>query len=121
MQGRHRIFWLIAVLWALLWAGSFLAFSVTEPTGDSFTRGLNRLGHFAGLQTAAGAAAVMLWLAGRRAFARGTVLRWLSRVPLLLAALLLGFVMAVIAWAALQPRPAPAPPPGPVTLTPPAE
>lgn len=116
-----RFFWLLAVLWALFWAGSFLVFSLTEPTGDGFTRGLDRLGRFAGLQAAAGAVAVVLWLAGRRAFARGTALRWLSRVPLLLAALLLGFVMVVIAWAMLQPRPAPEPQPGPATVIPRAE
>ncbi|PKP85389.1 MAG: hypothetical protein CVT80_02835 [Alphaproteobacteria bacterium HGW-Alphaproteobacteria-2] len=109
MTRTTRLFWLLAALWALLWGGSFAAVWLTEPTGDGFTRGLDRLARFAGLQAAAGMTAVPLWLGGRRRFPRGTAPRWLSRVPLLLAALLLGFVIAVTLWAMLQPPHAPAP------------
>ena len=96
--------WIIAYLWSisiLIW---------TEPTGDSFTRGLNRVAGFFGWQFGAAALGLVIFLTGRR-LAKGG-LRWLSRVPLLLGALPILFVLGLliyswtIHWAATIEAPA---------------
>ena len=88
------VFWIIAFLWSisiLLW---------TEPTGDGFTRGLNRLTGFLGWQFLAGIVAVVIFVIGRQ-LPKGWR-RWLSRVPLILASLPFVMVVVALAWGWIQ-------------------
>lgn len=55
------VFWPTFTLWAALYAASFAMFWIVEPTGDSFTRGLNRIGWFLLLQLVATGVAIVLW------------------------------------------------------------
>lgn len=45
-----RFFYLLLVVWLVLFAASFYLWGAIEPTGDGFTRGLNRGLPFFGLQ-----------------------------------------------------------------------
>jgi hypothetical protein len=90
--------WALFALWAAFYAWSFIGFQMTEPTGDGFTRGLNRLTGFLGWQTAAGAVAVLVWL-NARALPKGSLGHWLSRLPAALAGLLLIAILGIILYA----------------------
>ena len=93
--------WLAAVL------GSFIAFFMTEPTGDGFVRGFNRITAFLQWQGAAfflGLISACIF----RAFGdrRENRLWWLSHAPFLVSSalwllLILGFI-AIVAWARFQ-------------------
>lgn len=69
-----------------------------EPAGEGWARGLNRVTQFYSWQIAAGFLALVIWLTGR-AFERGSMGRWLCRLPIALAALLFLATAGVIAWA----------------------
>lgn len=98
--GRWRV-GVLATLWVGLYAASFAAYMLTEPTGDSFTRGANRLAVFAGWQLAAALVAGALWFVGRSAYPRGWQ-RWAMRVPLLLALILFSIPVFLIAYAWIE-------------------
>ena len=93
--------WLSAIL------GSFIAFGLTEPTGDGFVRGFNRITVFLQWQGAAfflGLISACIF----RAFGdrRENRLWWLSHAPFLVSSalwllLILGFI-AIVAWARFQ-------------------
>lgn len=95
MEGTPRLLWLLFALWLLAFTGSFIAFALIEPTGSSFTRGMNRASAFLGWQAAAIGLAVVLWWRARRvSLATGT--QWLMRLPILIAlGLLTGFLIFV--------------------------
>lgn len=82
---------LLAGIWAALYAASFLLAAHTAPTGDGFTRGMNRLTVFVQYQVGAGLVAVVIWAMGQHLRRRWQ--RWLARVPGCLA---LGQVLLVI-------------------------
>lgn len=90
-----RIFWLLLTLWLVFFVLSFVVFFTTEPTGDGFTRGMNRITGFIGWQGGAGAIGVLVWFRGR-GFEKGTLQRWMSIVPLLCAILLVFALVAVV-------------------------
>ncbi|MAZ18820.1 hypothetical protein [Oricola sp.] len=90
----------LLAIWAGLFVWSFIGFSATEPTGDGFTRGFNRVSGFLLWQFAAGIVAVPTYMVGREQ-ARGSALRWASRLPLALATALLLAIGGVIVWARL--------------------
>jgi len=99
---KQRLIWGILVVWLGIYAWSITALLTTPPEGDGFTRGMNRLTTFASWQLAAGFLGLFIWRLGQ-VFERGSVARWLSRLPILLAfALLLG-IAGVIAAAFLRP------------------
>ncbi len=105
-----RWIWLLMAVWAVLFAASFAMAFLTGPSGDGFTRGLNRIEIFAQLQFGAGAVGGLIWLIGRR-LTRGSALRWISRIPVLMVALLIAVIGGIIAYAqisqpALTPLPA---------------
>lgn len=96
-MSARTLFWLSLLVWAGLYAWSFLSFVVIEPTGDGFTRGLNRVGGFLLWQVAAGITAIVVWRAGL-ALQSGAKLRWLARLPALLFALLIIAIAALFVY-----------------------
>jgi hypothetical protein len=99
----------VAALWAVLYAASLIAPFVLEATGDGFTRGINRVVAFLQLQIAALVPALVLWAFGTH-LPRGP--RWASRVPALLALLLvLGIVALIVGVNLSRPAPDGSPPP----------
>ena len=88
------------VVWAALYLWSFVVLITTEPTGDGFTRGVNKVTNFVGWQGAAGVLAAILWFMGRD-YAKGTLEKWASIVPLLCAILLVTMLIAVFLFAQL--------------------
>lgn len=109
---------ILAAVWLAAYAASLGALFLLEPTGDGFTRGLNRVTAFFGWQFAAGLVGLGVWLAGR-GLPRGSAARWFSRVPALLALALFLAVVGLIAWVNLS-KPAPVTdiPPPPKTALP---
>ncbi|MCU4654126.1 hypothetical protein N8I71_14870 [Roseibacterium sp. SDUM158016] len=79
MVGNRTAIWLALALWAGAMLLSCLSLTA-EPTGDGFTRGLNRVAGFIGWQLPAAVLALFLWLSSRP-LRKGEVLRWLARVP----------------------------------------
>ena len=106
MSGNRTAIWIVLTLW--LGAMGLSAFALTaDPTGDGFTRGLNRLGGFVGWQGAGMILALVAWLAAR-VLPKGDPLRWLARVPGWWAVLLLlgiAVLIAVSAWTGSRPPP----------------
>lgn len=99
MNDRKRLL-LMALLgvWLLLYGYSFWAFATTPKTGDGFTRGLNRVTTFFGWQLAAAIPAFAAWAVGRD-WPRGSGVRYVSRVPILLALGLVAVIGGLIVWA----------------------
>ena len=95
-----RALWLLiaGAAWALAWAGSFAAFAMSEPAGEGFVRGLNRITGFLGWQGVAAMLAFAVWGAGRGWPARHPVRR-ASLIPLARAAVLAVGLLAVVLWA----------------------
>lgn len=106
MSGNRTAIWVVLALWALAMMLSGFALTA-EPTGDGFTRGLNRITGFVGWQAAALVLALIAWLLARGLDA-GDRLRWMARVPGCWAILLivgLAILIAVSAWMGNQPPP----------------
>lgn len=85
-------FWLSLIIWAGLYAWSFMALTLTEATGDGFTRGSNRIGQFLMFQMAAGLTAIFVWRKSNDLSA--SALRWLARLPVALSLLLITGIAA---------------------------
>jgi hypothetical protein len=105
----RSMFWLVLALWAMLYAASIAMFWVVEPKGDGLTGALNRVGNLALLQMIAAGVAVVVWRLGRT-FSHGSALRWLARVPIALALLLVALLLALYVYGnstryAAQPEP----------------
>lgn len=92
----------LAALWVLLTFLSFERFSATAPTGDSFVRGLNRIGVWLRWQLGAlsvgGTAGLLAWKHRTQLPRRD---RWVGWVPALVtgsvfALLILGFLAMVV-------------------------
>jgi hypothetical protein len=98
---RRSLFLLLLGIWALLWLGSIVYPPTMVRTGDGFTRGMNRVGAFFGLQIAAFVAALCVF-AARPTAGRLRPLAW---VPLVLAICLVFGLAALILWAQLRDRP----------------
>lgn len=100
MTGK-KLAWMVLAFWALAYGGSLAIFGLVEPSGSGFTRGLNRVTGFFGWQIGAAFLAMIVWYLGRH-FDKGTMWRWLCRVPLLLAAGLVLLVVGLILVANLN-------------------
>lgn len=90
----------LLTLWAVTWGLSFYALATTEPTGDGFLRGTNRMSAFLGWQLAAALPAFGAWGLGRD-WPKGSSVRQLSGVPLQLALGLAAVIGGLILWAVL--------------------
>lgn len=102
---------ILTALWAAAYVASLWGLLMLEPTGDGFTRGLNRVTAFVGWQFAAGLIGLGVWMAGR-GLPVGSMARRLSRVPALLGLLLALAIVGLIAFVnltkpAAQTEPAP--------------
>lgn len=92
---RSSILILLA-LWVAAMVLSGLAL-MADPTGDGFTRGLNRIMGFLSWQAAGMILALGLWI-GVRPLPRGELLRWLGRAPGWWA---MGVAALVVLWIAV--------------------
>lgn len=92
---EDRLVAALVIVWAGLFAWSFIDFMTTEATGDGFTRGFNRIAGFLLWQFAAGIVSVPAYLTGR-AHPRGSPVRWISRLPLAVSVLLLVAMVGLI-------------------------
>ncbi len=84
--------------WALAFAYAFWAFATTEPTGDGFARGVNRISAYLGWQAIAGMFAIAIAAVGR-GWPKGSGVRRLAWVPLGLALTHVAAVVGLFAWA----------------------
>jgi uncharacterized membrane protein YhiD involved in acid resistance len=106
MAGNRTAIWVMMALWAGAMVMSGLALTA-EPTGDGFTRGLNRVTGFIGWQAPGMILALAVWLSSRP-LERGDRLRWLARLPGWWTALLIvgvAVLIVVSAWIANRPPP----------------
>ena len=92
---RKKLFYPLMVIWLAVFGWSFWVFFNTPPEGDGFTRGMNRVTDFLSWQVVATLLALGVTVTGK-VFARGSGLRWLSRIPAACAILLGLAVIAVI-------------------------
>ncbi|MBV1896226.1 MAG: hypothetical protein KUG70_07190 [Rhodobacteraceae bacterium] len=97
-MSAQKLAFILFGVWALVYTGSFVSFIMAEPTGDGFTRGLNRITNFLGWQFGAGILALIIWSMGKH-FEAGSKGRWLCRLPVLLAFGLVLFVIGIIVFA----------------------
>ena len=88
------------VVWATAFAGSFVAWYLTEPVGSGFTRGSNRAGVFLTWQAVAAVLALVVLKLGRGQ-ARASFARRVSYVPLASLGLWLLGVALVVAFGIL--------------------
>lgn len=84
---KRTLLWSLFALWLLTYVWSFVVFQTTQPTGSSFTRGLNRISDFLGWQVAAAIIGVPVWFLGRMN-SKASIASWFTRLPLVLAGLL---------------------------------
>lgn len=95
---RRLLLTALFAIWVLAYGYSFVAFATTEPDGDGFTRGTNRIAQFLGWQGMAGLLAIAVFGVSR-AWPQGSGVRRLATAPLLLALLLVAVIAGVIVWA----------------------
>jgi hypothetical protein len=116
---RRGVIALLVAGWIVLFALSFVLTKSTTPTGDGFTRGLNRVSVFFSWQALALVVAIVTWLTGLRQFAGSARWRWLSRLPVMGELVLVAFGVAVFGYFAWFNKPdateANVPPTKPVT------
>ena len=96
--GNPTLLMVLFALWLLVFGGSFAAYTFTEPTGEGFVRGMNRVVSFLGWQGLAAAFAVAIWSVGRH-WPKGSAARRLSQIPGGVALLLFATIAGVILWA----------------------
>ena len=93
----------LAALWLALFVLGVVLARATEPTGDGFTRGLNRVGvlfQWKGLSFLAGLAAAVVTRSARERLGRG--LRRLGYAPLAIDFALLALLVLLYGFAILQ-------------------
>ncbi|MGB5560523.1 MAG: hypothetical protein WBN04_21215 [Paracoccaceae bacterium] len=95
-DGKALALMVLLALWAAAWGYSLVPL-FQDPTGDGFTRGLNRLRGFLGWQGIAGMIALALWGIGR-GFPRRSGIRRISGVPLGMAFALLLVLVGLVLW-----------------------
>ncbi len=98
---------LVLALWACLFFGAFAAYMAIAPDGDGFTRNANRVLIFLALQAAAIVPALLALPSAR---ARSSAwMRWVSRMPAVIAGLLVGAFVLFVLYGMFAPRPGPLP------------
>ena len=103
MSGNRTVIWIVLALWAGVVLMSVLALA-EAPTGDGFTRGLNRVTGFLGWQFLAAILAAVAWASSRPLQTR-SALRWLARAPGWVALVLVAALAVATAVGVLTNRP----------------
>jgi len=99
-MNRHTLIWILLVVWIALMATSFAVYMTTEPTGDSFQRGLNRLRLFFTWQGAALLAAMISVMAVRGLAAdAGRAVKAAGYLPIVVSGVLWTAVIAAATFA----------------------
>lgn len=88
---------LTLALWLVAWGYSVVFVISADPTGDGFTRGLNRISGFLGWQGVAGMLAFAVWGVGL-GFPKSSGIRRISAVPLGMALALILLIIGVVVW-----------------------
>lgn len=96
-DGKSLVLMALLAIWAAAWVFSLVQV-FAEPTGDGFTRGMNRVTGFLGWQGVAGVVALGLWGLGR-GFPKGSGVRRISAVPLGIALALALALVGMVIWA----------------------
>jgi len=95
-----RAVYALGAAWAALFLASFVAL-LTEPSGDGFTRGLNRLASFMTWQGAAFGLAMLSALVTSRRAGGPRNFKLIGYGPLVVSVVLLGMLVAIIAFRVL--------------------
>lgn len=98
-SGMARI-WIGFALWTSAFGLSLFLALTSEPVGEGFTRGLNRIGTFFRWQFLSFALAIFVWLSGRSRTDLPPSLRVLVRAPIYLQCLL-GLIGVLVVAAAI--------------------
>lgn len=85
------------IAWGALVATAFIAYITTPPTGDGFKRGFNRVSSFIFWQFGAMLVAISVWRVGL-SYPSKTLIRWLSRLPILLILIPALFMILIFGW-----------------------
>jgi hypothetical protein len=98
MQPKHTVYALSGV-WLLLFVISFVTLQVVQPTGDGFTRGLNRIVAFLSWQGAAFVVAMVLAWLTRRAAERGVDrIKLVGYLPLAASVFIVASFIAIVGY-----------------------
>ena len=98
-DARSRVMGIL-LLWAIVFAASFIVPLFIRPTGESFFRGFNRIEYWFWLQVAAFAVAIAAAVAAHMWRAEmSRRLRWTSRVPVILGGVEMLAIAMLIVWA----------------------
>lgn len=97
-DGQRLLLTALFAAWVFAFGFAFFTFATTDPTGESFTRGMNRITSYLGWQGVAGMISIALISVGR-GWPRGTAVRRMSGVPLALAILHVVAIFGIILWA----------------------
>ncbi len=99
-QGDGPRLWvtILFAAWVMSFGYAFVSFASLEPTGDSFTRGMNRVTSYLGWQGVAGMVALVLFGVGR-SWPKGHAIRRMTAVPICLALLHILAIVGIIIWA----------------------
>jgi hypothetical protein len=101
MQSKQLVY-LSAAVWLVLFVASFVVLQATEPQGDGFTRGLNRVASFLSWQGAALVVAIICALLTQHAVRRGVErVKMPGYLPLVLSVFVVGVLIAMIAYRVL--------------------
>ena len=120
-MNENRVFLILSGLWVFTYIGSIVVLQVTEPTGDGMTRGLNRLTSFLSWQVVAAFFAIGVWIAGN-GLPKGSQARLFSRIPSVLAGVLILLALGVVVFAqSNKPTAPPEVATGPTTVPVPVE
>lgn len=95
-MGPGALIWILVGLWAVTMGAALVAGFTIEPTGDSFTRGMNRFTAVLGWLGAGFLVALVSVFVGGRAETKA--MRWLGRAPILVHLLLALVVAGIIAY-----------------------
>jgi uncharacterized membrane protein len=95
----RQIVYVLGAVWLALFAASFVLLQLTDPPGDGFTRGLNRLASFMTWQISAFVVAIAAALVTRAAAARGIErIKLVGYVPLAASLFLVASLVAIVAF-----------------------
>ncbi len=96
---RERMVGLVSGIWAIVFFGSFLWVRLIQPTGDGFTRGLNRVSALMGWQALAVLLAIVAWgLVMGVPKPRPRRLRWVGFLPVVVSGLLVLLVALFLVY-----------------------